>query len=142
VSDDVVPMPRALFERVMATLHNDFEPDNQCRLYKDLRALVGVIDDWKCGHCGKNAPEEWRVFGSCYRCAANKSVRRLKETVSRLRAQCVDDAVVDRFGHALWDVTGETWVHIKNRHWPYTEPPATFAQQVKNALRAAFGGKP
>ncbi len=71
-------------------------------------------DDWSCSSCGdRDVPEKFRVFGKCYRCAAQQSIdvalERLKFSIdARLNAVLCemkpdyDDSIVG-FNEA-WDI--------------------------------------
>lgn len=44
-------------------------------------------DDWSCGTCGdRDVPDKFRVFGSCYKCAAARSVSNRDRKISQLKA--------------------------------------------------------
>lgn len=45
------------------------------------------LDEWRCSVCNKSAPEEWRVFGVCYRCGAQRSIDRRERKIASLKAE-------------------------------------------------------
>jgi len=46
-----------------------------------------VPDGWSCGVCGdKDVTEKWRIFGSCYKCAAKKAIDKRDCKIAMLAA--------------------------------------------------------
>lgn len=43
-------------------------------------------EQWSCGTCGdRDVPEKFRVFGSCYKCAAQRSIDKRNRKIEQLR---------------------------------------------------------
>jgi hypothetical protein len=80
---------------------------------------------WSCGICGDaNVPEKWRVFGSCYKCAANKSVAKRNDKIARLEADRSarierEKALVGILSNAQWGAFKKDDLGITVRCCPY-----------------------
>ena len=48
--------------------------------------------NWHCGTCGNVVEREWRVFGSCYRCAAQRSIAKRDAKIASLKARLGDSS--------------------------------------------------
>lgn len=60
--------------------------------------MAEIEESWSCGTCGLNGykvPEAFRVFGSCYRCAAQRSIEKRERRIASLKAER-NDAIADR----------------------------------------------
>lgn len=68
------------------TAPEDHFPPEDCAGY-----VAPPPADWRCGDCRNHVAEEWRVFGTCYRCAAQKSINRRETKIIGLEKALVEE---------------------------------------------------
>lgn len=50
--------------------------------------IWGSVQDWACGICGdRNVPDKFRVFGNCYKCAAERSIAKRDRRIVELERE-------------------------------------------------------
>lgn len=74
-------------EIVRAHLLKTMLPAAAAKYTKPLYEAPVAQEPWVCGTCGDgDVPEKFRVFGSCYRCAAQRSIDKRNRQIERLKA--------------------------------------------------------